>query len=390
MYDQVMEDTIALGYDFRINDLDESLEVQFENHWQRMTDNIEAIIELQMRMLGYGNKELKPANLTAMKQAWILRGHKQRHNPIKAYFNELQERYEPVANGLEVAPYRVGMLADHMENPDKMFEAFMFRWLVGVVAKVMEGARNPMIVLTGKQEIGKSWFANWICPIKRHFFRGSIKPDNKDEKMRLANVLVWEVDELGSTTRRQDFEALKSFLTLSEIFERPPFGKYPIKKPAITGFLGTVNPTGSGFLNDPTGSTRFLVTQVDYINFKYSQNIDVNDLWAEAVWFYKHVPGSWKLSKQEDNARRQINSQYESTSALLDLLEIVIDITGNKEDFMTSWEIKRIVTEHEYRISNEQSFYNELGRAMKTLGCHKTKLAHSQGGYRGYIGLKRR
>lgn len=389
MYAEVIEDITLLDYDFRINDLDEALEVQFEGQWQRMTDNIEAIIELKMRMLGYGNRELKSANLTAMKQAWILRGHEQRYNPIKAYMADIQKRYKPETNGLSMEPYHVKLLADHMDNPDGMFEAFIHRWMVGVVAKVMEGARNPMLVLTGEQEVGKSWFSQWLCPIKEHFFRGAIKPDNKDERIRLSNVLVWEVDELGSTTRRADFEALKSFLTLNEVFERPSYGRYAIKKPAVTGFIGTVNPTGSGFLNDPTGSSRFLVTEINHINFTYSQNIKADDLWAEASWYYHHIPNSWKLSKEEDKQRRLINSQYETTSALLDLIEAEFDITGKQSNFMTSWQIKTII-EGQYRISNEQSFYNELGRVMRQLGCQKARKSHSEGGERGYSGIKQK
>jgi predicted P-loop ATPase len=386
LYDIVIEDVTDLGYDFRINDLDESLEVFFDNKWQRINSNHEAIIRLQMRMLGYGNKDLKPANLSAMEECFTLRGHKQRYNPILGYFESLS--YEPETIDLAITPYRSAMLADHLDNPDGMFEHFFFRWIVGAVAKVYEGARNPMLIMTGKQNIGKSWLAEWLNPLDNRFFRGAIRPDNKDDKFKMTGVLVWEVDEFGHVSRRADFESLKSFLTLSEIFDRPPYGGHPIRKRANSSFIGTVNPTGAGFLNDPTGSTRFLVTEINHINFDYAKNIKVDDLWAEAVWFYKNVPGSWKLTPEENDARRRINSQYENTSALQDLAESLFEFTGQETDTMTTQDVKTLVIAENYRINNENSFYNELARVMTKLGAKKGRLPHSQGGRRCYVGVK--
>ncbi len=82
-----------------------------------------------------------------------------------------------------------------------------------------------MLVLAGHQRIGKSTFSRWLCPLDDRFVRGRISPDNKDHALRLATTFIWEADELGSTTKRADADALKSFLTLNEIYERPPFKK---------------------------------------------------------------------------------------------------------------------------------------------------------------------
>lgn len=391
MYDEVIDDVTGLGYDFRINDLDESLEVLFEGKWQRINDTIEAIIELRMRMLGYGKRNVKDANLTAMKQSWIMLAHKQRYNPLKDYFHQQATKYKSQVNEAgKLEAYYIPMLADHIENPDGMLETWLFRWMVGAVAKVFEGARNPMLVLASEQRRGKSYLSRWLCPIKDRFFRGPIKPDNKDDRLKLTNILIWEADELGATTRRSDVEALKSFLTLDDVHERPPFGTHPIHKRANTSFIGTVNPSGAGFLNDPTGSTRFLVSYVDNINFAYSQNLDVDDLWSEASWFYFNAPDSWKLTLWEEEQQQEINSEFETTSALLDLIEGQFEITENEAHFMTTWDIKQIVVEAGYRITNEQAFYNELGRTMRKLNCKKGKLTYSEGGNRGYHGIRKR
>ena len=129
--------------------------------------------------------------------------------------------------------------------------------MVGTVAKVYEQARNPMLVLAGPQDIGKSYFVKWLCsPLPGHFMKQAINPDDKDSELRLTDTFIWEVDELPNTTTRQNSEALKSFLTMPFIKRRAAYGRYLTYKPAITLFVGTANFDGAGFLNDPTGTTR--------------------------------------------------------------------------------------------------------------------------------------
>lgn len=378
IYNEVMTDIKSLGYDFRINDLDEQIEVFFEGSWHRLNDTIEAIIELKMRELGYGKRNVKEANLSAMRQSWIMRGHKQRYNPIKDYLDSQADRYDPKKEDDKWIPYAINALGHYFKNPDGMFRSWLFKWMVGAVAKVYQGERNPMLVLAGTQHIGKSYFCQWLCPIDDRFIRGGIKPDNKDHTLRLANGFLWEVDELGGTTRRQDVEALKSFITLNTIYERQPFAKHPIHKQTNVSFIGTANIDGAGFLNDPTGTTRFLVCEINGIIHDYSRNLNPNNLWAEAVWFYRNVPGSWELSKEEQRARDRINAQFENYSALDDVIHALFMVNPESDSFLTTQDIRFHVQEH-YRISNEQAFFNELGRVLTKAGLSRARQGHSRG-----------
>lgn len=382
IYAEVIADLEQLGFDFRINDLDDSLEAKSPSgQWVNYDDIIEDIIKLEMRELGYGGK--KKPGLAAMRESISKRAHKQRYNPIKDYLSNLQ--YTPNPNGI----YKIPELAAYITNPDGYFATWLFRWMVGAVAKVFNGQRNPMLVLDGPQRIGKSVFAQWLCPLPDRFIRGEIKPDNKDHKLRLASNFIWEADELGSTTRRADADALKSFLTLNEITERPPFKKYPIKKPVAVSFIGTANFDGAGLLNDPTGTTRFLACEITEINFDYSKTLNVDHLWAEAYWFFKNVPYSWKLTGDEEKAQAAINANYEIVSALADVIENLFEITGNDVDFVATSEIKLAMYGH-YRITNEQAFYNELSRVLTKFGLNKARERYANGGRRGWRGLRKK
>ena len=385
IYELITADLRELKIDFRINDLDESVEANLVGKWERITDTSEAVIKTQLRNIGYGSK--KKPGLQAARDAWTTLAHQQRYNPIKQHFLSLDGQYEPDGTN---TPYVNNLFSKFFDNPDGWFGRWLFRWMVGAIAKCFDQQRNPMLVLVGPQTLGKSFFARWLCPIDRlrFFTEQPINTESKDHKLRLADRLIWEVPELGATTRRQDIEALKAFITTRDISERPPYGKYPIHKPALCSFIGSVNDDGAGFLNDPTGSTRFLACELTGIDHAYTiQN--VNHLWAEAYWFYRNVPRCWELPANEDKARDKINASFEMVSALEDALLTKLSFTGNQADTLTTENIK-FHLEGLYRIGNENGFLRELNRLMKKHGASKWRAVYdpSKRHLRGFTGVK--
>lgn len=385
MLDKIISNLQSLGFDFRINDLDETLEVKRDSgDWARINDTIEATIRTRWRELDYGDH--KKPSLDAMRDAYITYADQQRYNPVKDYLNSLEGKYKPHENG----PYKIRTLASYFKNPDGLFEKWMFKWLTGGIAKIYNGERNPMLVLASGQYIGKSTFAKWLCPLPGHFLKSGINPDSKDSNLRLADVLIQEVEELGATTRRADLEALKAFITKPFIFERPPYGRHPIYKPAITSFIGTVNPDGAGFLNDPTGSTRFLVCEIESIDFGYT-GINVDDLWSEALWYYRNVADCWKLTREEMEQQAEVNSQFEMALALDETCEVRLEITRSPEDFMTTKQIQAHLLGH-HSISDDQKFSRELAKVLHKKGCRQGKTAYKPGQphLRGWYGVRKR
>lgn len=384
-YQTVIDDLLELGFNFRINDLDESVEVRLENQWQRITDTIDHVLKIELRNIGYSGK--KKPSLSAAQNAWVKLAHEQRYNPIKDYFLSLEGKYEP---GVDGQPYVNHLFAKFFVNPDGYFGRWLFRWMVGAIAKAFDGQRNPMLVLVGPQQMGKSFLARWLCPVDRlkYFTEQPISTDSKDHKLRLADRLIWEVPELGATTRRQDIEALKAFITTRDISERPPYGRYPIHKPALCSFIGSVNDDGAGFLNDPTGSTRFLACELTYINHRYTIQ-DVHQLWAEAYWFYRNHPTSYQLPNEEQQARDNINASFEMVSALEDVILQRFEFTGDSSDTLTNDQVINQIEGH-YRIGNQNGFIRELNRVMRKHGASKWRTPYEPGKphKRGFEGVK--
>lgn len=143
---------------------------------------------------------------------------------------------------------------------------------------------------------------------------------------------------------------MKATITRRYISERKAYGRFAIHKPVLASFIGTINETGAGFLNDPTGSRRFAAINIQHINHNYSQTVDVHLIWAQAVHKYKQAVERgeelWRLDAAESERREELNREYESVSMVEDLLNQHVVFNPDDQETLTS--IAEIVSHLEF------------------------------------------
>jgi len=351
----------TLGYAFRLNILDDTIEV----NETPLTDITIAQIRTGMRDIGYTKY------LGAMEDAYTTAAAANPYHPIKAYLESLKW------DGLPC----IDTLASYFTDSQGVFSLWLKKWLVGSVGKVYGQAQNYMLVLEGMQGKGKSYFAKWLCPLPKYFVESSIRPDDKDYEIRLAKTWIWEVTELGATTRKADREALKAFITKGDITARKSYGKRDINKPALASFIGTVNDE-AGFLNDPTGSRRFLSCTLTRINWDYTE-MNINDLWAEAYHLYQ-TGYDWRLTPDEAKRQHEINEDYEIEEPLIPAILRNFNLTGKtSEDWLASRDILEKIGLDPLNQTNTM----RLSKAMKKLNITKGKQGPKNERINGYFGL---
>jgi predicted P-loop ATPase len=187
---------------------------------------------------------------------------------------------------------------------------------------------------------------------------------DKDSLIALIENFIINLDELATFTR-VEINALKSILSKSFIKERHPFERKAKKLSRRASFIGSTNMTE--FLSDPTGNVRWIPFEITGIDWNYSKEITIDDVWAQAYALYKS--GFFcDVTAEEVKENEEENRQFTMVSLEMELL-MKYYTPGTKERhdlFRTTGEIEmglKEATNGMARISNQQ-----LGKALRMLG----------------------
>jgi len=369
--ERIMAQITDWGYTFRLNRAGNILEC----NGRPMDDELAAVIRTQYRDAG-----LK--NIAALEDAYRAAASRNAYHPVQSYLNDLQWDGESHITRLVQAFSSSDPLIAYPDGQTRTTPAvYLFRWLVGAVAKALDSRQHVMLVLGGRQGIGKSTFTNWLCSgLPDYFLEAPINPGDKDNDVRLITKWIWEVSELDATTRKADVAALKAFITKNVVTVRKAYGRLDTHAPALASFIGTVNPS-TGFLSD-TSNRRFWITTLTKIDLSY-QSLDVNQVWAEAVHRYRQGT-AYELLPCEVIHRDEVNKQHQVESILEGWIDKHFWLTGEATDRMTAADVVDHLRSKDIRLTgSERALAMELSRILEHLGVVKERTPT----WRGYIGI---
>jgi len=345
----------SIGWEFRLNEANEDIEF----NGAPMSNPLWALVRNSMREHGYGQIAIVHDVIQEMALA-------NGYHPSVEYLQSLEwDGHDHISN-----------LASHFTDKHGIFDIWIRRWLIGAVARVMghpRGQQNRMLVLDGPQGIGKSHFVRWLArEIPELFYEGPIKTDDKDSDIRLMGVWIWELAELGATFRRSDRESLKFFISKEVVRVRKPYGREDTRRPAMANFIGTINSEG-GFLSDPTGSRRFMISSLTDIKWSYTRNVPVGQLWAQAYALFRKGEG-WHLLPDEAKIAAEINELYEIDDPLAEHLLDHYRVDPTKSwTTPTSEIIKTLKTDGHLSGMTERSASMSLSGILTKLGAEKER-----------------
>ena len=369
-----MKAMAAAGWEFRLNEAD--LSIQFNG--MELSNEISSVVFCSLIEKGYTSRELA-------RDCWTTLAYQDSFHPVMDYLTRL------TWDGQD----HIARLATNFYDKHGMFDVWLRRWMVGAVARIAahpRGQQNRMLVLDAKQNKGKSFFVRWLAtdvPGLHH--EGPINPENKDDTIRLMGVWLWEVAELGSTFRKSDREALKFFITKERVKERKPYGREDTRAPAMSSFVGTIN-NDAGFLSDPTGSRRYMVSSLTNIDWDYATEIEPKDVWAQAYMLFQQGE-PWHLLPDEAKIAAEINAEYEIENPLEDYLHLLFDIDSSQMDWETPMTaIIGALKEkgHVQPSRNERSLAMEIGSALRKAGCERKRKSEKGKRQWHWAGVNRR
>jgi len=195
-------------------------------------------------------------------------------------------------------------------------------WLLQCVAAADGARRTPnkdalpkyelAFILQGGQGAKKtSWFKRLVPKnLGVYIIDGAhLDPADKETVRICISSWICELGELDSTFRRADISRLKAFLSKQTDTLRLPYDRVESQFGRRTSFCGSVNP--EQFLNDSTGSRRFLPLQVTACDSLHA--IDMQQLWAQAWTLYLRGRQWWCDFELEEMLKERHERHSETT-----------------------------------------------------------------------------
>ncbi|MFV0140098.1 DUF5906 domain-containing protein [Empedobacter falsenii] len=290
----------------------------------------------------------------------LMSDYVEQFDPFKEYFSTLPEINQEVDYITELANTIT------TTNQELWLECFK-KWFVAMVACVTNEkvVNQTVIVFSGKQGIGKTtWMEKLVPkPLKDYLFSGTINPNNKDTLIHLAECMLINLDELENLNKTE-IGSLKEIITKSHIRMRKAYGHNNETLPRRASFAGSVNT--AQFLNDTTGSRRFLCFEVEHIEYHHSVNLD--NCYKQALDLINQGFRYW-FNNEEIKNINQNNEQYQIKSPEEELLLTWFE-KADKETANAFLNATQIATRLAFfsNININSGTVNQLGKALKKHG----------------------
>ena len=292
-----------------------------------------------------------------------------RYNPIAEWLETLEWDGEPRTRGL--LPLFLG--CEESDYNTEAIELFMR----GAIARALSpGTKfDCMIVLVGKQGIGKSEFLRKLAH-KNEWFNdnfNTIEGDNAVEKLR--GMWMVEMAELLSVKKAKEVEAVKSFVTSRVDTIRPKYARETEQRPRVCVFAGTTN--DFDFLSDPTGNRRFipihcLATEPQEILFEESSHEFFDACWAEVYARWKAGERGLVLPRRMEvlaDAMRESHTEDDPRVALIQQhldakMQRAVDPDGVSARVCVTEILKEVLDVPDYR-NPPRRLINEIHSIMR-------------------------
>jgi len=284
-------------------------------------------------------------------------------DPIREYFQCL-----PLNGPLDYSPF--DLLCDHIKDRNNVARPFLRCFLLGCVDQVMGGEQRHVLLLQGKQDLGKSYFVRWLCSgLPEYFQEGMVMPQEKDHRIRLAGKFLWAADEFSAPKNERETERMKDFLTMKEVNDRLVYGTHTVRLQRRCSIVGTANT--EELLNDATGNRRYLIVNLERLGHGYAR-MPVDDLWQEVYsWWLAGERGV--LSHTEKALQAVTNEKAEAICDIEDYLKSIISKEPNKRVMISELD-QRIVSHYQARSAPERTYYRrERRKIMKKLGFEQQR-----------------
>ena len=356
-------------YHFRMNVVTGVLEYsrREDGSFQSITDFVENSILRELKLKGMSISQSNLASLLRSDFSSL-------HDPFKRYFESL-----PAWDGKD----HLAMLMDTVKETNSEYWRWIFpKWISAMVASLLNDkvVNHTVLIIVGGQGIGKTtWIEHLVPPeLKGYIYSGTVNTSNKDTLGNLAECMLINMDELENFNKTEIGE-LKQLITRSSVRLRKAYGRNNESLVRRASFAGSVN--YPNFLNDPTGSRRFLVCTAGDIDLQALKRIDTQQVYAQVIALHDEGFQYW-FDKDEVKRVTAENKQYDALSMEEELIKLWIEPAREDENvqFLSAGQICEELTKVSLYPLRQNSSVT-VGKILRKLGYERV----SRGNRYGYF-----
>lgn len=287
-----------------------------------------------------------------------------RYHPFKEFFNALKWDGED----------HIKKLCSYISTDDEeFFHQMLKKHLMRAVKCAIDDYyvnRFVFTLVSPIQELGKSTLIRFLNPFEKgmYYSEEPINAADKDAKIRLTQNFIYNLEELSSPSIK-DIKAMKAIISQFNVTQRRAFRADDKTMARRCTFFGSTNE--SEFLIDDV-NTRWLCFNIYDINFKYSTEIDVSQIYAQA----KHLLEAgeeYELNRDEKNRRDNRNKSefsYPDHSEASILIFVQKPELKAKHNFKSVHQIIHHIKEH---LPNFAIHPRKLGQILKDNGFESSR-----------------
>ena len=303
-------------------------------------------------------------------------------NPFEDYFAHLPPWKEGDKD--YIAELTATVKVKDTDSSVLSFEECLKKWLVAMIAGWLdpEAVNNVILVFIGRQGANKTTWFNYLLPpeLKQYFYtKTNAKRMTKDDLIALSQYALICCEELD-TMSASEMNQLKAAVTMQYINERAAYAHYAEQRKHINSFCGTGN--NPEFLNDPTGTRRWLPFEVETIVSPRLHPFNHPGIYAQAYALYKSGYRYWFTDEEIERQNRH-NSKFETPRLEQELVDLYFrkPSEGETGEFVSVARAMQIIG---CNITQKLSS-QKISKAFCDLGFSRLRTKHS----RGYIAIIR-
>jgi len=266
-------------------------------------------------------------------------------------------------------------------NDPKRLEKHFKKWIVRMIKTAIDGNyhnKQAFILVSNKQNSGKSTFCRFLCPKPlKDYIVENIGTD-KDSQVAITENILINLDEL-STADKNEINMFKSMFSKDKIKARLTYDKRASIHVRRASFIGSTDRWE--FLTDENGSVRWLCFDIERIDWHYSKEINIDDVYSQGYYLLRSKDFEYELTAKEIAENDKINRKYQVSTPERDLIDRFFT-PSNKEDgiFMTSTEIMEELARNSFiKVSSVV-----IGKELKFLGFERTHVYMEKNNKYGY------